>query len=244
VKSGETSKIDMKLQELKNAGDSMIDSSGLEWVLAAPGGFYMGCGEGDRRCIPPELPRHPVRVKGFKILKTEVTQGQYQSLMGSNPSANSKCGPDCPVENVSWDEAQAFCKKAGGRLPTDAEWEYACRAGSAKAAYGKVESIAWFKENSAGAIHPVKKLEANKLGLHDTLGNVWEWTADWFDENYYSSLPEDKITENPKGPEKGDKRSIRGGAYGNEYKYMRASFRHRRDPSGRYEDTGFRCVRD
>jgi formylglycine-generating enzyme required for sulfatase activity/TolB-like protein len=244
VKAGEVSKTDMKLQGLKEAGDSMLDANGLEWVLVPAGGFYMGCSDGDRRCIAPEMPRHPVKVGGFKILKSEVTQGQYQALTGSNPSASQKCGADCPVESVSWDEAQAFCGKAGGRLPTEAEWEFAARAGVSKAAYDKVESIAWFKDNSGGSAHPVKKMAPNKLGLFDMLGNVWEWTSDWFDENYYSTLPADKPADNPKGPGKGDKRSIRGGAYSNEYKYMRASFRHRRDPAGRFDDTGFRCVKD
>jgi formylglycine-generating enzyme required for sulfatase activity len=159
----------------------------------------------------------PVRVtlsKGFYMGKHEVTQAQWEKVMGKNPSHFKQAGPQAPVEMVSWDDCQAFCEKAGGglRLPTEAEWEYACRAGTKGLYAGDIDDMGWYLENSDGITHPVGTKKPNAWGLHDMHGNVWEWCQDWFD-NFEG--PNDKT--DPTGPAKENNyhaRVIRGGGWG------------------------------
>ena len=150
-------------------------------LVEIPGGsFDMGSTVG-----PGEAPVHRVSVRSFWMGVTEVTQAQWQAVMGSNPSHFKEAGPDAPVEMVGWDEAQAFVRKLNERepgwryrLPSEAEWEYACLAGTAKDPYGPAEAIAWIKENSGGTTHPVGLKQPNAFGLYDMFGNVPEWTQD------------------------------------------------------------------
>ena len=115
-----------------------------------------------------------------------MTQQAYQRVTGQNPSDFK--GANLPVETVSWDEAQSYCQAIGGRLPTEAEWEYAARAGSTGARYGDLDQIAWYSGNSGGKTHEVGQKQANAWGLFDMLGNVWQWTADWYAQGQSRAL--------------------------------------------------------
>jgi formylglycine-generating enzyme required for sulfatase activity len=152
---------------------------GLRYVWIPPGKFTMGCSAGDVEGCHGEEPAHQATItKGFWLGQTEVTQAAYKRVVGTDPSYSK--GAELPVEQVSWDEAQGYCQAAGGRLPTEAEWEYAARAGSPKSRYGNIDRIAWYQSNSGGHTHEVAQKEANAWGLYDMLGNVREWTADWY----------------------------------------------------------------
>ena len=166
-----------------------------------------------------EKPVHPVKIPDFYLGKYEVTQEQYEALMdGQNPSEFK--GPQNPVEHMSWNLCQEFCKRLSGksgiafRLPTEAEWEYACRAGSA-ATYccgDKVEDLkayAWFAGTAGDKTHPVGQLKPNAWGLYDMHGNVWEWCQDWYGKDYYQTSP----PLDPQGPETGTGRNLRGGSW-------------------------------
>ncbi len=166
-----------------------------------------------------EKPAHPVSLaQPFYMGKYDVTQEQYQQLIGTNPSKFK--GKDNPVETVSSDDAQEFCKtltertRQSVRLPTEAEWEYSCRAGTTTTYYsGDAEAdlgrVAWYGVNSTNTTHPVGQKEANAFGLYDMHGNVWQWCQDWYGEDYYSKSP----VENPQGPDQGTGRLLRGGGW-------------------------------
>ena len=154
--------------------------------------------------------------------KTEVTQAQWTAKMGSNPSAFSgfSDSPSRPVEQVSWNMIQGFNSATGLRLPTEAEWECACRAGTTTARYGVMNDIAWYLSNSRGTTHAVATKLPNALGLYDTIGNVWEWCQDWYGSAYYASSP----STNPSGPTTGTNRSLRGAAWNSYLSSVRSSF--------------------
>ena len=187
------------------ASNSTRNAIGLEFVRIQPGEFTMGCSAGDNDCTADERPAHEVRItKPFEIGKYEVTQAEWKSVMGSNPSANKS--DDRPVENVTRPEAMDFLarlnEKHDGykyRLPTEAEWEYAARAGAAGPFTGPVDEIAWHAGNSDDESHPVGKKKPNAWGLFDMQGNVREWVADLWAANYYSNSPR----EDPAGPAPG-----------------------------------------
>ena len=209
---------------------------GLEYVRIAPGSFMMGCSPGDPECSADEKPAHRVTLtKGFRIGATPVTQEAYQRVTRTNPS-NFK-GAKLPVETVNWTDAQEYCLAVGMRLPTEAEWEYAARAGSPGARYGNVDSIAWYEKNSDSKTHDVAQKQPNAWGLYDMLGNVWQWTGDWYAVKYQGSDETD-----PKGPTSGQYRALRGGSWLNYALRARASGRFRSEPSSRGDDFGFRCV--
>jgi formylglycine-generating enzyme required for sulfatase activity len=198
-----------KAGELKN-------DAGIEFVQIQPGEFMMGCSTGDIDCNADERPIHHVQItKPFQIGKFELTQGQWQSVMGSNPSTIK--GDDHPVETVSKDEAHDFLNRLNARndgyhyrLPTEAEWEYAARAGSTSPYAGKPDEVAWYNGNSDDETHPVGTKKPNAWGLYDMEGNVKEWVEDMYSANYYSNSPE----ADPTGPQGGGGRGGRGGRRG------------------------------
>jgi len=220
-----------------------------EFVAIPPGEFQMGCSPGDAQCAEDEKPPHRVRIsRGFEIGKYEVTQAQWEAVMDGNPSDFR--GPDRPVEQVSWHDVQEFLAGLNARrdgyryrLPSEAEWEYAARAGEAGRHYGPLEAIAWYGRNSADETHPVGGKRPNAWGLYDTLGNVWEWCQDWYQGDYYRQLA-GAVAVDPSGPVLGEYRVVRGGSW---YKYLwfvRVSSRFRERPGARYRHIGFRCVRE
>ena len=189
---------------------------GMEFKWIPAGSFVMGSPQGEEGRFAAEV-QHGVRIsEGFWMGKYEVTQGEWEAVMGSNPSYFESCGARCPVESVSWNDVQGFIAELNAResgkgnryrLPTEAEWEYAARAGTTGARHGVLGSIAWYEDNSGGRTHPVGQKRANAWGLHDMLGNVWEWTADW-----YGDYPSGLVTD-PRGPSTGSDRVFRGGSW-------------------------------
>ena len=217
-----------------------------------------------------DAPLHEVVVSSFYIDKYLVTQEQYQKVMGTNPSRWK--GAKNPVEQVRWSDAVRFCNKRseldglqacydlkawrcnftanGYRLPTEAEWEYACRAGTAtKYFFGdtpaKLGDYAWYDKNAGGHPHPVGQKQANPWGLYDICGNVWEWCHDFYQVDYYGRAPR----ENPRGPESGDTKVVRGGAWRFRAESSRAGYRYNENPGYAdvcfgYDIYGFRCVKN
>ncbi|MEI6205990.1 MAG: SUMF1/EgtB/PvdO family nonheme iron enzyme [Desulfuromonadales bacterium] len=186
-----------------------------------------------------------VCLDSFRIGTYEVTQGQYRRIMGSNPSHFSSCGDDCPVEEVSWDDAQSFISRlnsqTGGRyrLPTETEWEYACRSGGRNEEYcggNEVGAVAWYDGNSGSKTHPVGQKQPNGLGIYDMSGNVWEWVQDRYDKNYPSS------SRNPTGASLGSNRVNRGGSWLSDTEYARAANRRYNSPGLRNAGVGFRLA--
>jgi serine/threonine protein kinase/formylglycine-generating enzyme required for sulfatase activity len=202
---------------------------GLTYVWIAPGTFMMGCSAGDSACFPDEKPAHQVTLtKGFWIGQTEVTQAAYQRVRGSNPSHSR--GGSLPVETINWDRARAYCEAAGMRLPTEAEWEYAARGGQSSPRYGPLDAIVSFDS-------PVAQKQPNAYGLFDVIGNVEEWTADWFDAKAYASSP----PVDPTGPARGHGHTVRGSSWTRPPWCLRVSFRDG-PPYGVLWGTGVRCA--
>jgi len=222
-------------------------TDGLKYVWIPPGTFTMGCSPGDSECVDWEKPSHQVTItKGFWIGQTPVTVGAYKrfaSATGQQMPDFPRFNPNWANENmpivlVSWNDSHAYCQWAGGRLPMEAEWEYAARGGSTDARYGPIDEVAWYGNNSGGRTHNVAEKRSNGFGLYDTLGNVWEWVNDWYDANYYHSSP----SSDPPGPGSGQVRVVRGGSWGNYARHVRVSGRGLVDPAGRGYDDGLRCV--
>ena len=208
---------------------------GLRYVWIPPGTFTMGCSTGDSECDGDEIPAHQVTItKGFWLGQTEVTQAAYRRVVGTDPSHFK--GASLPVERVSWDEAQAYCQAVGGRLPTEAEWEDAARAGSARNRYEDIDRIAWYGSNSGSRTHEVAQKQANAFGLYDMLGNVWEWTADW----YGDYTPDSAV--DPAGPASGQYRALRGGSWFDFSSFARVSLRNVYVPGSRHNSFGLRCA--
>jgi len=220
------------------AGSKKVNpKDGLTYVWIPPGTFLMGCSPGDSECLEDEKPAHRATItRGFWLGETPVTQQAYQRVTGQNPSHFD--GANLPVESVNWDEARAFCMAIGGRLPTEAEWEYAARAGSRGARYGNLDDIAWYQENSGGTTQGVGQKRANAFGLYDMLGNVWQWVADW-----YGSYPSGGESD-PSGAESGNHKLLRGGSWVNLSGVVRVSFRNGYVPILRENGIGLRCVRE
>ena len=219
------------------------NGTNIEMLLVPSGTFMMGCSPGDADCSGSENPAHQVTLtNAFYLSKTEVTQAQWQAKMESNPSSfqGQSDSPSRPVENVSWIMAQGFNTATGFRLPTEAEWEYACRAGTTTARYGLENNISWNLFNSGGVSHAVATKLPNALGLYDTLGNVWEWCQDWYGDMYYASSP----SENPTGPTAGTYRVLHGGGLLAGSNSTRASVRGWNIPSNVQNVYGFRVARN
>jgi len=183
-------------------------------------------------CAPHNEVEHPVHQvtisKDFWMGQFDVTQKQWQEVMGNNPSGNRATGPDAPVEQLSWKDVQSFLAKANAmqnrwtlRLPTEAEWEYAARAGSTGETYGSLDAVAWYKGNAGGTTHRVGQKKPNDLGLYDMLGNVWQWCQGWF-----GRYPTDPVID-PQGAPSGDTHPTRGGCYYCDPIHERAARRNR-----------------
>ncbi len=214
----------------------------MEFVWIPPGKFLMGSPEDESGRSANEGPAHQVQLtKGFWLGRTPVTQRQWQEVMGNNPS-HFQGDENRPVERVSWHDCQQFCEKVSQRsslaiqLPTEAQWEYACRAGTETARYAKdLKAVAWYKDNSEGETHRVGQKPPNGWGLYDMLGNVWEWCHDGRRE-----YTEDSVTD-PVGSTDADAyRCYRGGSYASSAQYVRAAYRSVNLPVIRFQGIGFR----
>ncbi len=209
--------------------------SGIKLVRIPAGTFLMGSAGGESGRANNEGPQTQVTLtRDFFVGATDVTQGQYEAIMGTNPSFFKAAGRDAPVESVTWDDAIAFCQKltererAAGRLPegcaftlpTEAQWEYACRAGTTGPFAGDLDAMAWYNKNSGRTTHPVGQKQPNAWGLYDMHGNVWEWVLDWYGD--YSG---GAVTD-PAGPTTGANRVHRGGSWSNAASDCRSADRH------------------
>ncbi len=224
-----------------HTGQAMVNPvDALTYVWIPQGTFAMGCSAGDNDCDRDEKPSHQVTItKGFWMGQTPVTQEAYQRITGKSPGYFK--GLKFPVESVSWDEAQTYCQATGMRLPTEAEWEYAARAGSKMNRYGEVDQIAWFGANSENKTHEVMQKQPNAWSLYDMLGDVWEWTADWYGAYPVENQPDGNQSD-PKGPSAGKVRTLRGGSWGNGPAFVRVSVRSANEPENRSNIVGFRCA--
>jgi formylglycine-generating enzyme required for sulfatase activity len=224
--------------------------TGIEMLLVPPGTFQMGCSVGSDQygCSSWEQPVHQVTLSNpFYLGRHEVTQAQWTATMGSNPSY-FQGRPDSqsrPVERVSWIDVQGFLSATGLRLPTEAEWEFACRAGTQAPFYNgstddsTVGELAWFEPNAGGQTHAVGGKLANGFGLYDMLGNVWEWVNDWYDA--YPSTAQ----LNPVGPSGASVRILRGGGWTVQWTIgVRSSCRGTGVPDEQYYFGGFRVARN
>jgi formylglycine-generating enzyme required for sulfatase activity len=213
----------------------------FEFIPVNPGEFLMGSENGDS----DERPVHQVRItRPFELGKYEVTQGQWRAVMGGNPSYFKSCGEDCPVEQVSWDDVENFLDKLNERndgyqyrLPTEAEWEYACRAKTTDEYAGNLDAMGWYDANSGGTTHSVGKKASNAWGLYDMHGNVGEWCQDG-----YGHYPSGMVTD-PQGPSSGPIRVLRGGSWDDGAGNCRSANRSWNTPFRRNNFLGFRLLR-
>ena len=225
----------------------IVNGIGMEFVLIRPGEFQMGLDDGG----PDEGLVHTVRIgQPFYLGKYEVTQAEWEAVMGNNPSY-FKGDSSRPVDQVSWDDVQEFILKLNERegvtsyrLLTEAEWEYAARAGSTTAyCFGdderQLREYAWYKENSGRETHPVGQLKPNSWGLYDMHGNVWEWVQDWYDKDYYQRSPQ----KDPQGPFSESNRVGRGGSWLNTARGCRSANRGNGSPDFGDNLVGFRLLR-
>ena len=223
-------------------GAVVKNSIGMEFAYVPAGSFQMGSSNGDQN----EQPVHQVTLaRGFYMGRYEVTQAQWQKVMGTNPSTFNSCGENCPVEQVSWDETQEFIKKLTEqndgyeyRLPSEAEWEYACRAGTAGDYAADPNAMAWYTANADYKTHPVGQKQANAWGLYDMQGNVSEWVMD-YQCNNYDGAPTDGSARNKTVS---DDRMERGGSWRLDDKHLRSAQRSEAAPDYRWKDIGFRLV--
>ena len=275
---------------LKQSSDNNVKPrinplDGQLYVWIPPGSFQMGCSPDDSACIEMEPfanenPRHRVIIsKGFWMGQSEVTVSAYKKYAKATGRKSPKelvlsapktyrderypQSDNHPVAFVTWEDARQYCEWAGGRLPTEAEWEYSARAGSKTAKYGSLDDIAWYADNSGhlrlnsnelqdyqlrrqrlkdnqNDTHPVGMKAQNFFGLYDMLGNVNEYCADWYDEKYY----EVSVEKDPVGPSNSEFRVIRGGEYRSRPLGVRVSYRTYMLPDHRFKSIGFRCVLD
>ena len=259
-------------------GDMRVNpKDDLRYVYIPPGTFRMGCSPGDSACKDNEKPAHDVVIsKGFWMGQSHVTVEAYKKYVRSAGKAmpeepvflgkklNLNWSFDSvPMTMVSWAEARSYCEWSGLRLPTEAQWEYAARAGSTGARYAELEEVAWWSGNSGNAAidaelmwktdtknfgkaiakngnrpHVVSQKRPNDFKLYDMLGNAWQWTADWFKNSYDG----EGLEKDPLGPPGGEYRVLRGGSWYSLSTYVRSSERFRYPPANRFDDAGFRCA--
>ncbi len=226
-------------------GDVQVNTADQQrYVWIGPGVYPMGASADDPDCYEDEKPIHKVLItKGFWLGQTPVTVGAYRRYaraVGKPMPKVTGTDENLPIVSVTWHDAVGYCAWAGARLPTEAEWEYAARAGTTTARYGELDDIAWYLKNSEGGAKPVGQKLPNAFGLFDMLGNVWEWTADWYGERYYDSGE----IEDPAGPPEGTLRVMRGGSWSGNPRYVRVSFRNWLEPDDKSFGLGFRCAAD
>ena len=242
----------------------------IEMVKVEGGTFHMGCTQEQRKCGGDEKPVHPVLLSNYAISRYEITNAQYAAFLNENdidPDGrdgrvslihidNKFCqiqfrdgafkpqagAADHPVVEVTWNGAQAFCQWAGGRLPTEAEWEYAARGGqqgrsTIYSGSNHVDSVAWYDRNARGSTYPVGTKKPNELGLYDMSGNVWEWCFDWYDDYPHSRR------KNPEGPRRGENVVVRGGSWLYYGSFCRVANRGSSAPSYAFNNYGFRIAR-
>jgi formylglycine-generating enzyme required for sulfatase activity len=216
---------------------------GLNYVWIPAGTFLMGCSPGDRECKEDEKPSHRVTISaGFWMGQIEVTVKAYRKFAAETGMRVEFEDPEINLPTAtfdsSWYTASDYCGWAGGRLPTEAEWEYAARGGSTQKRYGELDEIAWYFKNSNRLVHEGALKKPNAFGLYDMLGNVWEWVNDWYDPDYYRHSPE----IDPQGPSTGQRRVLRGGSWDYDAAVVRVSDRGVYYPIPRDHVMGFRCV--
>jgi formylglycine-generating enzyme required for sulfatase activity len=251
LRAGEDKTVGVRLMRVaaKVSDKRLTNSLGMKFVAIPAGSFMMGSPSLEKGRDNDEKQHKVILTKGFYIQTTEVTQGQWRAVMGNNPSRFKSCGDGCPVEGVSWFDAREFIRKLNRkegtdryRLPTEAEWEYAARAGSGSAySFGnnpaQLSGYVWYSENSGGKTHFVSQKKPNAWGLYDMHGNVWEWCQDW-NGNY----PSASVTD-PKGTSTGSYRVHRGGSFYNHARICRSANRGRNYPRFSFNDLGFRLAR-
>ena len=230
-------------------GEALLKALGVQFVRIPGGEFEMGAPE-EVEVDAPNPPRRVV-VRPFELSRYEITQAQWEMVMGSNPSLFTGC-PACPVEQVSWDMAHQFLDKVAEltgerwRLPTEAEWEFAAGEGAAHRRWAGTDDVAeigeyaWFRPNAGMRTHPVGQKRPNAFGLYDMNGNVYEWCEDWLSR----LAPGEGPVENPAGPAKGQYKILRGGSYGLVPHYQRTCYREWAVPERGYDDNGLRPARD
>ena len=260
-----TNSLGMKFVQIP-AGEFMMGSTPEEIVRYAEDGKKHNETQWYFDHLQAEAPKHRVRIsRSFYLGMYLVTQAEYEQVMGVNPSSFSAKGKDAakvsgndasrhPVETVSWDDAAQFCQRLSAlpkersarrayRLPTEAEWEYACRAGSTGQwtcgdDEAKLGEYAWCKDNAGGMTHPADEKKPNAWGLYDMHGSLWEWCLDWYDKDYYRRSP----GIDPVGPPSGSERVNRGGTWRNTAWYARSAFRSSNGPGARYPYVGLRVL--
>ncbi len=229
-----------------SAGEEKKDFEGMVFIKG--GCFEMGDTFGDGRSDEKSV--HEVCVDDFYMGEHEVTQEEWEEIMGNNPSHFKNCEDNCPVDQVAYDDVEEYIRRLNNktglnyRLPTEAEWEYAARSGGRKEKYAGTSKksdlgdYAWYLENSRVTTHPVKTKLPNFLGLYDMTGNVSEWVSDWYGKDYYRNSPKD----NPKGPASGKYRVLRGGSWYNVQMNVRAALRSWDRADYRFRHFGFRIA--
>ncbi|MDO4858214.1 MAG: formylglycine-generating enzyme family protein [Thermoguttaceae bacterium] len=244
------------------AGDRIVlTADDIEYAFrwCPPGEFMMGAPKSEWLDRPSsfwpynETPHNVKLTKGFWLLETEVTQAMWQSVVGESIETKAKQGIDgrlygkganYPMYYVNWYDCQNFCKKLSEKLgqhvqlPTEAQWEYACRAGTTGAYAGTLDEMGWYVDNSGWTTHPAGQKQPNPWGLYDMHGNVWEWCSDWYKKNYYSKSP----ASDPTGPDSGSLGVCRGGGWDDYAGNCRSAFRTGYSPGVWNGDLGLRLL--
>jgi formylglycine-generating enzyme required for sulfatase activity len=218
---------------------SINPKDGLKYLWVPPGEFQMGT----ESPIPRErneAPLHRVVVtKGFWLSECPISGKAFNRFREAMSREMILAAPaNYAAVGFDWNEAREYCLWAGGRLPTEAEWEYAAHGGTPGPLYGSLDEIAWYDKNSGDIPHPLKAKKPNAFGLYDMIGNVWQWCEDWYSEDYYAHSP----VENPTGPKRGEYKIIRGGAYDNSVTQVRVTERGYILPHSQVSNVGVRCL--
>jgi len=221
--------------------DLINPNDGLKYIWIPPGEFLMGT-ESPPSTERNEAPLHQVLItKGFWFSECPVSGKAFNRFREAMGREMIHAAPtNYPAVSFDWKEAREYCQWAGGRLPTEAEWEYAAHGGTAGPLYGPLDDIAWYDKNSEDIPRPVKMKKPNAFGLYDMIGNIWQWCEDWYGEDYYGISP----AENPTGPTRGEYRIIRGGAYDNSVTQVRVTERGYILPHSQVSNVGVRCLLD